>query len=230
MHPPELLQYLATVFKSDMLLGYGQTEGGGLLCLISLADQLHRPTSCGKPLPHLDARIVDDAGNDLADDAHGELVIRGPSTTIGYLNLPEATREALSGGWLRTGDIFWRDGDGFLHFAGRKKELIKSGGENIYPAEVELALLGHPAVRQCCVVGVPDRRYGEAVKAFVVLADGQASSPRDIADWCRTRIAGYKRPRFVEFVDQILCDFQAKPQRALLVKLPVSAAQATDQD
>ena len=228
MHSPELLRDLATAFGADMLLGYGQSEAGGLICLISLADQLERPTSCGIPLAHVDVRIVDQDGVDVSPDLPGELLIRADSITKGYLNLPDETRETLAGGWLRTGDVFRRDEAGFLFFAGRTKELIKTGGENVYPAEVEAVIRTHPAVRACCVAGVPDSRYGEAVKAFVVLADGRQASPRDIAQWCRGRIAGYKRPRFVEFVNAIPCDFQAKPMRAELSRRPVSPEQVAD--
>lgn len=230
LHSPELLSDIGKAFNTDMILGYGQSEGGGLISLISLAEQLERPKSCGKPLPHLEARIIDDSGLDVADGDPGELLIRGATITTGYLNLPDATLETIAEGWLHTGDIFRRDHEGYLYFTGRKKELIKSGGENVYPGEVERIIHEHPAVERCCVVGVDDSRYGQAVKAFIVLAPEEILSPRAIADWCRTRIAGYKRPRFVEFVDSIPCDFQAKPQRNLLSRLPVTPEQSTDSD
>lgn len=228
MHPPDLLRDLADAFGADMLLGYGQSEAGGLISLISLAEQLERPTSCGTPLAHVDVRIVGPDGIDVCPGLPGELLIRAASVTKGYLNMPDETHETLAGGWLRTGDVFRRDEAGFLVFAGRTKELIKTGGENVYPAEVEAVIRTHPAVRACCVAGVPDARYGEAVKAFVVLTEGGHASPREIAQWCRGRIAGYKRPRFVEFVDAIPCDFQSKPQRAELSQRPISPEQLAD--
>jgi acyl-CoA synthetase (AMP-forming)/AMP-acid ligase II len=228
MHPICLLDDISKTFNVDMMLGYGQTEGGGLLSLISLSDQRVRSKSCGKPLPHLDVRIVDDAGRDVSEQATGELLVRGASITAGYLHLANATAETIVQGWLHTGDLFWRDQEGFLYFAGRKKELIKSGGENVYPAEVELVIHGHPSVEKCCVAGVADDRFGEVVKAFVVLKRGQMVTPSDIANWCRGRIAGYKRPRFVEFIDSIPCDFQGKPQRAALSQRPLSQEQAAD--
>lgn len=147
---------------------------------------------------------------------------------MGYVNLPEATAETLAGGWLHTGDIFRRDADGYLHFAGRKKELVKTGAENVYPGEVEKVLKLHPDIADSCIVGVPDARWGEAVKAFVVLKPDAKLTPAEVADWCRKSIAGYKRPRFVEFVESIPRNFSGKPERAKLSKLPVLQEQATD--
>jgi fatty-acyl-CoA synthase len=227
-HAPQFLETVREVLKVDMLLGYGQSEQGGFTLLHSLASQLRWPTACGRPIAPMEARIVDDAGNDLPDDTVGELVVRGPGVMLGYLNQPVATSEAMQEGWLRTGDLFRRDADGLFHFAGRQKELIKSGGENVYPAEVERAIGTHPAVADCCVAGVRDPRFGEVVKAFVVLHRGCSLTLAEIANWCRSSIAGYKRPRLVEFVDAIPRNFQGKPQRHLLSARPVESVQAAD--
>ena len=225
MTPVPVLHAIREALGCDMALGYGQTEVGGFASFIDLADQLARPSACGRGLPHLEARIADEKGRDLPAGADGELLLRGPAVMIGYLGQPQDSAAALGGGWLRTGDLFRRDAEGFFHFAGRRKELIKTGGENVYPAEVEAALASHPAVAEACVTGIPDRRYGEAVKACVVLRPGANASPRELADWCRETVAGYKRPRFVEFVSSIPRNFQGKPQRALLSQRAVTADQ-----
>jgi fatty-acyl-CoA synthase len=229
MHPGDFVARARdTLGLADAVAGYGQSEVGGFISFIRLEDQIERPHSCGRPLPHMDARIVDAEGRVLPPGAHGELQVRSPSVTLGYFNRPDATAEAIEDGWLCTGDVFWQDEDGFLYYAGRIKELVKSGGENVYPAEVELALKTHAAIADCCVVGVPDARWGEAVKAFVVLNEGMTISPSEAADWCRRSIAGYKRPRYIEFIDRIPRDFNGKPQRAMLSSLGVTPDQTAE--
>ena len=142
--------------------------------------------------------------------------------------LPEATAETIVDGWLHTGDLFYQDEEGFLYIAGRKKELIKTGGENVYPVEVDSVLAAHPEILDGCVVGVPDKRWGEAVKAFVVLAPGSALSREDVVAHCREHIAGYKRPRYIEFIDEIPRDFNKKIQRRVLAQRETTADQAVD--
>jgi len=226
MNAVKSLEKIRDTLQVDIILGYGQSEGGGFITFLRLQDQLERPTSCGRLLPNWSGRIVDDDGKDVQHGQAGELLLRGPSATIGYNNLPEATAAALAGGWLHTGDYFRRDEDGFLYFSGRKKELVKTGGENVYPAEVEAVMNRHPAIVDSCIVGVPDRRYGEAVKAFVVLKHGSSLTPGEVADWCRQSIAGYKRPRFVEFVEKIPRDYNGKPLRLTMSGRPVTTDQA----
>ncbi len=211
----------------DLLLGYGQSEAGGFICYATFDEQLSNPRSAGYPLPIWSTRIVDSEGSELPVGEEGELLIRGPGMTAGYLNLEEATRATLAGGWLHTGDIFTREDDGKLTFCGRIKELVKTGGENVYPAEVEQVLIQHPKVADCCVVGVPDKRWGEAVKACVVLETASELTPRELADWCRERLAGYKKPRYVEFIAEIPRNWQGKISRSELSRRPVSEEQAT---
>ena len=146
----------------------------------------------------------------------------------GYRGQEAATAQALRHGWLHTGDMCRFDADGFLYLVGRKKELIKSGGENVYPREVEEALAAHPAVVDCSVFGVPHEYWGEAVKAAVVLRDGASASPRELAEWCRDRIAGYKRPRYVEIMAAIPRSEIGKVQKLELAARPVTPDQATD--
>lgn len=228
MHALKVAEAVERLFGAEISFGYGQTEAGGFAVICDVADQRGAPDVLGRPLPQLMTRIVDDADREVPDGTAGELCLRGPSVMQGYWQAPDATRDALAGGWLHTGDMCIRREGGLLHFAGRKKSLIKSGGENVYPAEVERVLRTHPAVADCCVAGVPDERWGEAVKAFVVLAYGEAATAREIADHCRSAIAGYKRPRYVEFIDAVPRDFQHKPLRAILSARPVLAEQSTD--
>lgn len=188
---------------TDVLLGYGQTECGNFVSYLTAEEQMAHPRSCGRPLAHLDVQIVDDHGEPVQPGATGELIVRGPSTLRGYWHQPEATASAMRDGWVRTGDLFSVDDEGFLTLLGRSKELIKTGGENVYPKEVELALLTHPAIADCSVFGVPHEIWGEAVKAVVVLHPGAKLTREEVVGWCRMQIAGYKRPRFVEFLSSL---------------------------
>jgi acyl-CoA synthetase (AMP-forming)/AMP-acid ligase II len=133
----------------------------------------------------------------------GEIVVRTPQLMKGYWRLPEATAVAVQAGWFHTGDAGYFDQDGYLYVHDRVKDMVISGGENIYPAEVESALYGHPAVADVGVIGVPDDRWGEAVKAIVVRKPGVEIGERELIDYCRERIAHYKAPRSVDFVDEL---------------------------
>ena len=212
----------------DLRFIYGQTEVGCWATMMGPEDQIAHPKSCGKALPHFATRIVDDEGNDLPVGEVGELLVKGEGITMGYHNLPEATADTIVDGWLHTGDLLRMDEDGFLYISGRKKELIKTGGENVYPAEVDSVLIAHPGIVDACIVGIPDDRWGEAVKAFIVLGPGGSLSREDIVSWCREQIAGYKRPRYIEFIDAIPRDFNQKPQRRKLAELKTTPEQAVD--
>jgi len=230
MHDPRFVEEMERVFAARAVLGYGQTEAGGFIATLTAAEQLQRPRACGRVLPHLDFRIVDEAGRVLAVDAIGELCVRGASTMTHYWGLDEATADTVGDGWLRTGDMFRVDDEGYLYMVDRRKELIKSGGENVYPREVEVALLEHPAIVDCSVFGVPHEHWGEAVKAAVVLRPGHAATPAQLADWCRQRIAGYKRPRFVEFLERIpRAEDSGKVLKQALQQRPLLPEQAADQ-
>ena len=151
-------------------------------------------------MPYMDVRLLDDDLNEVPDGSPGEFVLRGPNVCAGYLNNPQATAELFRGGWLHTGDVLVRNPDGTFLFADRKKYLIKTGAENVYPAEVEQILAQHEAVQEVCVIGIPDEKWGETVKAFVVLRAGKQLTLQEVSEWCRPRMAGYKKPRFVEFI------------------------------
>lgn len=176
---------------------YGSTEAGNFVAVSTLADELERPGTVGRPLPPFDIAI--DAPGGTGET--GELLVRGATLMSGYAGMPEATAETLRGGWLHTGDLLRLDADGYLHFVDRAKDMVKSGGENVYCAEVERVLLDHPAVLDAAVVGVPDPRWGEAVKALVVTR-GEVG-PAVLDAHCRDRLGRFKRPRWYEPVEAI---------------------------
>lgn len=182
---------------------YGSTEAGNYTTLSTMESERTRPGTVGQPLMNFDVAVVDADDNPLPTGEAGELVLRGPSTMLGYWKRPGETEQALRGGWLHTGDIMRRDADGFLYFVDRSKDMIKSGGENVYSVEVEQILETHPGVADVAVVGVPDSRWGEAVKAIVVLAGDDVPSPEDLDALCRGRMGDFKRPRWYEFTETI---------------------------
>jgi acyl-CoA synthetase (AMP-forming)/AMP-acid ligase II len=191
-------------------------------------EQLAHPKSCGRALAHFDIAILDEAGNPVPSGECGELCVRGPSVMAGYLHQPQATAETLAGGWLHTGDLFSADEDGYLTLLGRKKELIKSGGENVYPREVEAALLSHPDVLEAVVFGVPHEKWGEAVKAVVAPRPGTAPDVQSLMAWCRRFIARYKCPRFIEFMAELPRADTGKLLMRDLRARPATADQSTD--
>jgi fatty-acyl-CoA synthase len=182
------------------------------------------------PSPRLEIRIVDDAMRDLPVGEPGECVVRGPSVMSGYLDDDAANAEVFAGGWLHTGDLLRREADGTLTFVDRKRYLIKTGGENVYPAEVEAVIARHPAVQEVCVFGVPDARWGEAIKAMLVLRPGHDADRHQIVAWCREHLSGYKRPRYLQFVrsDELPRSTTGKLQRHELARFPLSHDQRVD--
>ena len=186
----------------NLFVMYGQTEAGPVANLRP-RDVLRKPTSVGRPALNVDVRLVDADDRDVGPGATGEIVCRSEFTMLGYWRQPEATAEALRGGWLHTGDLGAFDDEGFLHIAGRVKEMIKCGGENVFPAEVERCLLDHPAIAEAAVLGVPDPDWGEIVAAAVVCSPGAALSEDDVVAHVRAHLAGYKKPRVVRFFDAL---------------------------
>ena len=162
-----------------------------------------RLKSCGKAMNGIEIRVVDSAGKEVAAGEVGEIVTRSPQNMLGYWNQPEATRRAIRQDWFHTGDAGYLDKDGYIYIYDRVKDMIISGGENIYPAEVESALFGHPAVADVAVIGVPDDKWGEAVKAIVVKKPATQVTPEELTAFARQRIAGYKVPRSIDFVDAL---------------------------
>jgi acyl-CoA synthetase (AMP-forming)/AMP-acid ligase II len=152
-----------------------------------------------------EVRVVDEAGNELPPGQVGEIAARGPRLMLGYWKAPEATARTIDkGGWLHTGDMGWMDEDGYFYLAGRATDMIIRGGENISPEEVEAVLCSHPSIEDAAVIGVPDEEWGERVRAVVVLKRGEKATDEEIIEFCRARLASYKKPESVVFVDRLL--------------------------
>ena len=198
--------------------GYGLTECGPNCFAISNEESARRPGTVGWPVPFLEMRTVRDDGTDTDTDEPGELLLRGPQMFGGYLHDDERTREVLApGGWLRTGDLARRAPDGAYSIAGRKKEMFISGGENVFPGEVESALCSHPAVSEVVVTGVADPLWGEVGRAFVIKREGSDQlSGEELIAFARSRLAGYKVPRSVVFLSELPRLGSGKPDRRAL--------------
>ena len=183
---------------------YGATESGGAITLLRPDDHdLDNDsilTSCGKPLPLIDMKIIDAEGNSLPANAPGEMVIRAPSITKGYWNKPEAWKDVYENGWYKTGDVGYYDDNGYFYLIDRAKDMIVSGGENIYCSEVENCLSLHGAVAAAAIIGVPSEKWGEEVKAFIMLKPGQSTTDAELIAHCKANLAGYKCPKSIEFV------------------------------
>ena len=184
---------------------YGSTEAGGATSILRPEEHdlenESRLQSCGRPLPLVEFRIVDAAGADVPEGEAGELLIRQPSITPGYWKQPEATAAVMENGWYRSGDIARRDEAGLYYIVDRAKDMIVSGGENIYSAEVENALSTHPGVASVAVIGVPDPRWGEAVMACVIRNSDASLEEAELLAHARERLAGYKVPKKITFMD-----------------------------
>src|ERR1700733_15330837 len=205
--PAALLKECIEVFGCGFVQMYGMTETTGTIVALPPEDHiegLDRMRSAGKALPGIELAILDVNGKRLPPGEVGEIVTRSGSNMAGYWNLPEATARTLdSDGWLRTGDAGYMDRDGYLSVQARIKNMIISGGENIYPAEIESAICGHPDVAEAAVIGVPDETWGEAVKAIVVMKPGRKATQSDIIGFTRERIAGFKTPKSVDFIEAL---------------------------
>ncbi|GAA4616046.1 long-chain-fatty-acid--CoA ligase [Saccharopolyspora hordei] len=205
---PASTTLLRTMFEkfpgTDITTAFGQTECSPVTTILRGEDALHKIGSVGKPMLNVEVRIVDDDMNDVPQGEVGEIVYRGPTVMQEYWGKPEETAEAFRGGWFHSGDLVREDEDGFLYVVDRKKDMIISGGENIYCAEVEDVLAAHPGVAEVALIGVPDERWGEAPLAVIAPRD-PADPPTlaDVTDWCRDRLAGYKRPRRIAVVDAL---------------------------
>lgn len=163
----------------------------------------HRLASCGREVVTMEIRLVDDDMTDVSPGEVGEIAVRSINNMVAYWKLPEETAATLIDGWLRTGDVAVRDEDGYLHIVDRKKDVIITGAFNVYPSEVETVLYQHPAVAQAAVVGVPDAEWGETIKAVIVLKPGRTVTAEELVALCRDNLADYKKPRLIEFVDEL---------------------------
>ena len=200
--PVDVLERFERTFGVRVLEGYGLSETAPAVCFNQLF-RPSRPGTVGLPIFGVDVRCVDEQGRPVAAGERGEIVVRGPNVMKGYYNRPEATLEAMRHGWFHTGDIGVFDADGYLAVVDRKKDLILRGGFNVYPRELEEVIMTHPAVSLVAVIGVPDERLGEEVKAFVVRKPGASATEAELVEWCREQFASYKYPRLIEFRDSL---------------------------
>ena len=200
--PVSIVEELRTRLPDMALFNfYGQTEMSAVALVLSPEDQLRKPGSAGTAVVNGETRIVDDADEPVGPGVEGEIVHRSPHATAGYWNDPEKTAEAFRNGWFHSGDLGVADEDGYITIVDRKKDVIKTGGENVASREVEEVLYQHPAVAEVAVFGIPHPRWIEAVAAVVVPRDGQPVDPDQLVAFCRERLAGYKTPRYVAVAD-----------------------------
>ncbi len=205
------LRSVLDTFGAPLFQVYGSTETAGAITQLEPEDhdphgpRAHLMRSAGRPYPWVELRIADpESGEDLGVDRVGEIWIRSPQVTAGYWDRPDDTAAALTGdGWFRSGDGGYVDDEGYLFLTDRIKDMIVTGAENVYPAEVENVIAAHPDVAEVAVIGVPDTRWGEAVKAVVAPAPGTTIDPDELLAWTKERIAGFKRPRSVDLVDAL---------------------------
>jgi fatty-acyl-CoA synthase len=202
-----------------ILNSYGLTETSDGTMSIRPYDAAGKSAHCiGKPLPFVDAKIVDFEGKELGPGEQGEIVHRGPTVVESYWRRPEETAKAFRNGWFHTGDIATRDESGYFYFLGRKDDMMLTGGENVYTAEVEEAILSHPKVADAAVLGVPDAKWGQAIKAIIAPLAGETLDAADLERHLADRLSSFKRPRKYEFVDQLPKIGSGKLDRALIKK------------
>ncbi len=199
-----LLRAMAETFPgSQILAAFGQTEMSPVTCMLLADDAIRKLGSVGQVIPTVSARIVDENMNDVPVGDVGEIVYRAPTLMAGYWNNPKATAEAFAGGWFHSGDLVRQDAEGYIWVVDRKKDMIISGGENIYCAEVENVLAGHPAITEVAVIGRHDEKWGEVPVAVVALTRGDVLNLGDLDGFLTERLARYKHPKAIEIVDAL---------------------------
>ena len=218
---PDILRGSMRLFPNAQFVQmYGSTETSGTIVYLPPEDHdvagTPRMEGCGRPYPEVELRIIDTEGELLGPGKVGEVQVRSPLVMKGYHKLPEETARTLADGWYRTGDAGFLDADGYLYLYDRVKDMIVSGAENIYPAEIERVLHEHPDVRDCAVIGVPDPRWGEAVKAVIVARAGSSPTADALIAYARTHMAGYKVPKSIDFVDELPRNASGKVLKRIL--------------
>lgn len=211
--PSDIIEQWKYHFHLPIHESYGMTETSSLVTFNHMYH--HKVGSVGPPAGVVEVKVVDPEGKELPPGERGEIIIRGPNVMKGYFNKPQETALALAGGWLHSGDIGLFDEDGYLYVVDRLKHLIITGGYNVFPTEVEEVLYGHRAVEECSVVGIPDKEYGEMVTAFIKLKKDITATPEELVRFCKDRVASYKAPKKIIFVD----DFPKSPQGKILKRL-----------
>jgi acyl-CoA synthetase (AMP-forming)/AMP-acid ligase II len=202
--PTETRRQLNEAFPNLKLFDmFGQTEMSPVTTMLKPSQAEGRTASVGKPVINVEVRVVDDEDNDVPRGEVGEIIYQGPTVMKEYYRNPEATAETLRGGWFHSGDMVRMDEEGFVYVVDRKKDVIISGGENVYPAEVEDVIYEHPKVLECAVIGIFDEVWGEAVMAVVVPKPGEQLDAGEIKEWCAKNLAGYKKPKYVEFAESL---------------------------
>ena len=231
-----LERVLAAWPEAEFVHAYGMTELAPHATLLRDVRQAHetgpsgRGLSAGRPLPHVELSIVDAEDNEVPRGALGEIAVRGPNVMLGYWRRPQESAQALRGGWMHTGDLGRMDEDGFVHLVDRLKDMVITGGENVYPAEVENALSQHAAVASCAVIGVPSQEWGESVHAVVVLRQGARASADELIACCRQTLAHYKCPRSIEFAPALPISGSGKVLKTQLRARHAEAALANGAD
>ncbi len=203
--PLEVIRGFEEKTGSIIIEAFGMTESSPATHVNPFGLGKRKVGSIGVPLPDTLCRIVqlDDPTTDMPVGEAGEMVIQGPQVMREYWNMPEETQNTLINGWLHTGDIAHMDEDGYFFIVDRKKDMIISGGYNVYPRDIDEVLFEHPKVVEACAIGIPHPSRGEQVKAFVVLAQGQTATPEEMIDYCKGKLATYKLPTQIEFIDEL---------------------------
>lgn len=200
--PGEVLKIFNDKYGLKIIEGYGLSECSPA-CTANPYNGICKAGSIGIPLQDIECKIIDEEGNQVPANTPGEFLFKGPNVMKGYFNMPEETAKVLKDGWLYTGDIGYRDEDGYLYIVERKKDIIIAGGLNVYPKEIEEVLYSHPKVAEAAVIGVPDELRGEIIKAFITLKEGEDGTSREFIKYCQERLANFKLPKVVEFVDSL---------------------------
>ena len=202
--PLELKKELMASFPNAGIFDtFGHTETSGSTATLKAKDALIKTGSVGLPFSIVDVRVVDEDMNDCLPNQVGEIIYRGPTMMKEYYKNPVATEDALRGGWLHSGDLVKFDEEGYVTVVDRKKDMIISGGENIYPKEIEDVLYTHPFIVEAAVIGMPHEKWGETIKAYVVLKEGVTLTQQEVINFCTSKIARYKKPHSVEFIDEL---------------------------
>ncbi|MDR9459385.1 MAG: long-chain fatty acid--CoA ligase [Dehalococcoidia bacterium] len=196
----QILKYFPNVKIFDL---FGQTEMSPLVSGLRHSEAEGRDTSVGRALPFIEIRVVDSEDNDVPVGTVGEAIYRGPTVMKEYYKDPEATAEAMRGGWFHSGDLVRQDEEGFIYIVDRKKDMIITGAENVYPAEIEEVLYKHPKILECAVIGVHDQEWGESIKAIVVCKAGECMTEEEVVDYCKQHLASYKKPKSIDFMDAL---------------------------